>query len=276
VGPIVSLLIVAAACYQLRTLDLGALVEMLPAAPLFWITFGCYYLAGPASEWIIFRRLWSLPAEGFVALLRKLVSNEILLGYLGEVYFYSWARRRVQMETSPFGEMRDVTILSAMVGNVLTLVLAIAAAPLLATVDLGTGGTAFIASAGFVLLSSLVVMLFRRRLFCLPRRELWIVSAIHAARIVASLLLAAVMWHLLLPAVALGWWLLLGTLRQLLSRLPLIPNKDLAFAGLAAALVGNEGQIATAMTLMASLILAAHVAVGAILGIAELAESEPS
>jgi hypothetical protein len=78
------------------------------------------------------------------------------------------------------------------------------------------------------------------------------------------MLLAAVMWHLHLPAVALSWWLLLGALRQLLSRLAF--KLDLVFAGLAAMLVGQNVQIVAAMTLMASLILAAHVFVGAVLG----------
>jgi hypothetical protein len=269
-GPAVSLLILAAVAYQLRTIDYRELLALLPSSPLFWMVFCAYYLAGPASEWVIFRRLWSLPAGGFPALLRKLVSNEILLGYLGEVYFYAWARRHCRMTTAPFGAIKDVTILSAIVGNILTLALTVVAAPLIGSIDLGTSGTTFIGSAIFLLVSSMAVMVFRRRLFSLPRSELWFVAAVHAARIVASMLLAAIMWHLLLPAVALTWWLLLGTLRQLLSRLPLIPNKDLVFAGLAAMLVGQDVQIVAAMTLMASLILAAHVFVGAVLGVSEL------
>jgi hypothetical protein len=272
VGPIASLLILAAAAYQLRTLDFRGLIALVPSTPIFWLVFGAYYVAGPASEWVIFRRLWSLPAGGFAALLRKLVSNEILIGYLGEVYFYAWARRRGRMKAAPFGAIKDVAILSAMVGNVLTLLLTVIAAPLIGSIRLGLGGAAFIGSAIFLLVSSMGVMAFRRRLFSLPRSELRFVAAIHAARIIASMLLAAVMWHMLLPAVALSWWLLLGTLRQLLSRLPFVPNKDLVFAGLAAVLVGNDTQIVAAMTLMASLILATHVFVGATLGVAELAE----
>jgi len=80
-----------------------------------------------------------------------------------------------------------------------------------------------------------------------------------------------VMWHLLLPAVALSWWLLLATFRQLLSRLPFLPNKDVVFAGLAVFLVGQDGPIVSAMALMASLILAAHLLVGGVLVAADLA-----
>lgn len=45
---------------------------------------------------------------GIGALLRKLVSNELLLGYLGEAQFYAWARSRTNMTTAPFGAIKDI------------------------------------------------------------------------------------------------------------------------------------------------------------------------
>lgn len=271
-GSAVSILILAMVAYELRTIDFAQLFSLIPAGITFWLVFAGYYFAAPVSEWIIFRRLWELPVEGFGALLRKIVSNEILLGYLGEVYFYAWARRRARITTAPFGAIKDVAVLSAIMGNVFTLLLVVVAAPLFGSLHLGMNKRAFIASAFFVLISSLGALLLRKRLFTLPRRELWVVAGLHAARITAMLVLAAVMWHLLLPSVALTWWLLLGTFRQLLSRLPFLPNKDVVFAGLAAFLVGPDVQIVSAVTLTASLILAAHLVVGGILGAAELAK----
>jgi hypothetical protein len=88
------------------------------------------------------------------------------------------------------------------------------------------------------------------------------------------MLLAACMWHMILPTVGWSWWLLLGTLRQLLSRLPLVPNKDVVFAGIASLLVGQDHEIVTAMALMATLLVATHVIVGGILGAAELARPD--
>ncbi len=265
-----SLLILGAVLYQFRHMDIGALRRMLPTGFGFWLAFALYYTAGPVSEWVIFRRLWAIPFEGFVALLRKLVSNEILLGYLGEVYFYAWARRNARITTAPFGAIKDVTILSALMGNAVTLVMVALAAPLFLSLHVGADSGAFLASILFVLATSGVAMLIRNRLFTLPRDELWFVASIHLLRIVATTVLAAMMWHLLLPAVTLGWWLLLGTLRQLVSRLPFLPNKDLVFAGLAMFLVGRDNEIVTAMTLMASLILGAHLVVGVALGASDL------
>ena len=163
-----------------------------------------------------------------------------------------------------------MTILSALVGNGVTLLMVAFALPLMGAVDAGLNRWEVGGSILFVLASSLVAMLLRRRLFTLPRRELWIVAAIHLLRIVATTVLAAVMWHLLLPDIALSWWILLGTLRQLVSRLPFLPNKDVVFAGMAAFLIGRDSEIVAAMALMASLILAAHLLVGMVLGATEL------
>lgn len=269
-GPLLSALILVVAVAQFRHLSPASLSALMPRAPLFWAIFGVNYLAGPFSEWVIFRRLWSIPAEGFVALLRKLVSNELLLGYLGEVYFYAWARRSSQITTAPFGAIKDVAILSALVGNVVTLLMVALAFPLLGAVDAGLNRWEVAGSILFVLLTSMVTMVLRRRLFTLPRGELWIVAGIHFLRVAGKIILSAIMWHLLLPVVALSWWILLGTLRQLISRLPFVPNKDVVFAGMAAFLIGRDNEIVAAMALMASLTLAAHLLLGIVLGASEL------
>jgi hypothetical protein len=269
-GPLVSALILVVALAQFRDLDPHSLWKLLPRTAVFWAIFILHYLAGPFAEWIIFRRLWSIPAEGFVALLRKLVSNEILLGYLGEVYFYAWARRNSRITTAPFGAIKDVAILSALVGNGVTLAMVMVALPFLGIVTVGLHRWEVGGSLLFVLATSMGAMLLRRRLFTLPRRELWIVSAIHLLRIVGKLMVGAMLWHMLLPEVALSWWLLLGTLRQLISRLPFLPNKDVVFAGIAAFLIGRDSEIVAAMALMASLTLAAHLLVGVALGATEL------
>ena len=117
-------------------------------------------------------------------------------------------------------------------------------------------------SVGVIIATSLAIMLFRRRLFSLPRPMLGFVSLLHLARILGVMLLSAAMWHLLLPQVALATWVMLATLRLLVSRLPLIPNKELVFAGLALMLAGRDAATAEAMTLIASLFLVTHLAVG--------------
>ncbi len=265
-----SILLLAAVAWQMRGVDLQAIRAMVPVSIAFWLAFLAYYLVPPVSEWIIYRSLWAIPFSGMGSLLRKLVSNELLLGYLGEVQFYSWARRRTAMTTTPFGAIKDVTILSALAGNAATLVLVIAVWPFLTTTQIGMEARPVVLSLGIVLITSLLILAFRQKLFSLAAADLRFVTALHVARIVITLGLVALMWHLILPAVPFSWWLVLATLRMLISRLPLIPNKDVVFAGLAVVLLGHDVQIAALMTMMAGLILIAHLFVGGMLSLSAL------
>ncbi len=267
----ISAAVLVAVIVQIRDLDFGHVAALLPVSIGFWLAYLAYYAAPIASEWLIFRRLWRIPPSGFVALTRKYIGNEILLGYVGEVYFYVWARRRSRMAGAPFGAIKDVTILSAVVGNVATLAMMAMAYPLLSELQLGLGGKTFYLSTFALVATSLAALLFRHRLFSLPGAELRFVVVLHLARIAVTTMLSALMWHLILPAVPLGWWVLLAALRLLLSRLPFLPNKDLAFAGLAVIAVGHNSDIASMLTMIASLLLATHVGLGLLLTSAELA-----
>ncbi|EIZ79307.1 hypothetical protein WSK_2153 [Novosphingobium sp. Rr 2-17] len=265
-----SILIALGVVLELRGMDMGKVLAMVPRDAAFWVVFAISYLAGPASEWIIYRRLWQLPVEGFAALLRKLVCNELLLGYLGEAYFYTWARQRSAMTAAPFGAIKDVSILSAMTGNAVTLILLLALWPMLSSTTIGFENRAVLLSLSVVLATSIVAMAFRRRIFSLSRDTLYFITGMHLARIVVATLLSAVLWHMVLPTVPVSWWLLLATLRLLISRLPFIPNKDVVFAGVAVLTLGHETNIAALMTMMASAILLVHLLLGLALVVNDL------
>lgn len=257
-----SILIALGVVLELRGMDMAKIVSMVPRGAGFWLVFAASYLAGPASEWLIYRRLWQLPVEGFTALLRKLVCNELLLGYLGEAYFYTWARERSAMTAAPFGAIKDVSILSAMVGNGVTLVLLVALWPFVGSTSIGLENRTGLLSLSVVLATSILAMAFRRRIFSLDRDVLGFITVMHLLRIVVTTILSAVLWHMVLPAVPVTWWLLLATLRLLISRLPFIPNKDVVFAGVAVFTLGHETDIAALMTMMASAILLVHLLLG--------------
>ena len=273
-GPLISLGIFGAVLYQLRHLDIDAVAAMLPRSPLFWLAFAAYYLATPVFDFLIFRRLWGLPAAGFGALTRKFVGNEILMGYIGEVHFYSWARSRLKMVAAPFGAVKDVAILSAVMGNVVTLAVLAAAYPFLGALHIGVAPKTLVAAVAITLSSSLALLVLRGRVLTLGRRDLAFVAAAQLLRVMVTALLPALLWHLAMPQIAIGWWILLAAIRLLLSRLPLLPNKDLVFAGVAVLLIGRTVGIEDLMTMMASLILATHLIVGAGLVLAEFAWPE--
>lgn len=270
----VSLAMLVAVLIELRKLNFAQVVEMVPVHAGFWLFFAIYYLALPLSEWLIYRRLWPIPfGSGMAALLRKLVSNELLLGYLGEAQFYGWARSHLKMAAAPFGAIKDVTILSALTGNVMTLVMLVLTWPLVSSGQVGMEMRSTFMSLGVILITSFVILLFRQRLFTLPKRELWFIAGLHVLRILVVLACSALMWHLVLPDVSVDLWIVLATLRMLLSRLPLLPNKDVVFAGLAVFLLGHDVEVVSLMTLMAVMLLIAHLAVGVVVGLVGVIES---
>jgi hypothetical protein len=266
--------LLVAALYQLRSLSFTDVVDLIPTSPLFWMVFAVSYLAGPLSEWVIFRRLWEIGPRAMGALVRKLVYNELLVGYLGEVYFYTWARKHLTLRGSPFGAVKDVAVLSAVIGNVVTLAFLAAAFPLLEMLPLGGYGETIAWSLAFVIGTSLAAMLWRKSIFSLTRKELVFVAGVHLARILSTTALSALLWHLVLPETPLVLWLVLATLRLLISRLPFVPNKDVVFAGVAVLALGKDVEVAALMALMASLILATHIAVGIGYAIADLVKGD--
>jgi len=196
------------------------------------------------------------------------------MGYIGEVHFYSWARSRLKMVAAPFGAVKDVAILSAVMGNVVTLAVLAAAYPFLGALHIGVAPKTLVAAVAITLSSSLALLVLRGRVLTLGRRDLAFVAAAQLLRVMVTALLPALLWHLAMPQIAIGWWILLAAIRLLLSRLPLLPNKDLVFAGVSVLLIGRTVGIEDLMTMMASLILATHLIVGAGLVLAEFAWPE--
>lgn len=276
-GPAISLAVIVAILFQLQKLNIAHVQAIVPVSPLFWLLFIASYFIGPYSDWLIFRRLWNVPMSAFAALVRKQVTNALLPSYSGEVYFYAWARKHTELTGAPFGAIKDVAILSALMGNLVTLIMMGAVyalfSGLLSAAHFGTELNTFALSIGFVTLTSLLMMAFRARLFSLPSAQLLYASAIILLRIVVSTLMVAFLWHLIMPEVALGWWVLLSTLKMLLSRLPFVPNQDGLFAGVAIILIGNDQPLTNMVAMFVIASNLTHILFGAILGILDLVQT---
>jgi hypothetical protein len=269
-GRAISLAVLVAIVLQLRNIDFAHVWSIVPTSPLFWLVFVVNYMVGSVGDWIIFKRLWNIPASGILALLRKQISNTLLFGYIGEVYFYDWARKRADIVGSPFGAVKDVAIMSAVMGNVVTLLSLALAWPLILQRNMGFRPDLIIYSMLFLIGSTLAIFVFRSRVFSLPWKELRFIALVHFLRIIVGLATTGTAWHLALPTVDLSWWVVLSVASMLLGRLPFISNKDFAFAALAVFLIGHDADIPALMTMMASLILATHVILGAVLMVSDV------
>lgn len=272
-GALVSAALFGVVLVQLAKAPAGAFAELARLSPGFWLVFILAYLAQPMSEQLIFARLWRLPLSAFGVLLRKAVINEIVFGYSGEVYFYLWARRRTGLENAPFGAIKDVNILSALAGNLATLVMLGLAAATAGRLDVVRYLGPALWSGLAVVALSFAILAFARRVFSLDRQALGFVAAVHGLRLAATTVLTILLWRMALPQVALAAWVMLSAVRLLVARLPFLTNKDLVFANLAFLIVGARAPEALLLGALAVATLALHLAVVGILSLASLAQA---
>jgi hypothetical protein len=251
---------------QLGQIDAKQLHSALPQNLWFLPVLLALYFALPIADWIIFRRLWALPASGFFILLAKRIGNEVLISYSGEVYFYLWARKRTDLSAAPFGAIKDVNILSALAANLVALLLLLLTYPFLSQLPLGAYTDTSVICAAALLLLSFLILFFSRRVFTLERSQLWWIFGIHILRLLAGVLLCALLWFIILPGPHFGFWLVLSMVRLLVGRLPFLPNKEALFAVIAIFLVGQDSAVSTLITLTTTTILALHILVAAMLG----------
>lgn len=272
-GVALSVGLVAIVMLQLggTTADIFKTLKRLP--PLAWLVVVLLYLVQPVFDFLIFRRLWDLPPAGFQALLRKNVINEVVLGYSGEAYLYVWARRAANVVANPFAAIKDANIVSALAGNLLTLILAAISMTELRNLDFAQRLGPALWSGLIPLAISLAVLIFGRQVFTLGWRQLLYVAVVNALRLVAWTALTLLLWRIAAPEAPAAQWTVLLAIRCLISRIPLISNKDLVFGNLMLLLLGAHSGVAVLLATLAFITLGLHLAVIVVLAAGDLARS---
>lgn len=260
----------AAICVQLW----GSWPAVMALAPRFpaaaYVSFALIYLAQPIADLVIYRRVWNLPVAGIGALFRKTAINEAVLGYGGELYLYLWARRRAGLTHTPFAAIKDVNILSAMMGFAFTLVILLLAAAWANDADFVRLLRPFLWPAVAVIVLALCVLAFARRVFSLRPENIRFVTAVHGLRLAATCTLTLVMWSLTLPEVALDVWVTLLAVTLLGARIPFLTNTNLVVSNVVLLLFGPDSSFAILLAGTAVATLGAHLAVVAGLGVQDL------
>jgi hypothetical protein len=165
----------------------------------------------------------------------------------------------MKMVAAPFGAVKDVSIVSGIAGNLVTLLLAAIALPLGSELIDPAVLRMMLWSLSIPLAVSVLVLMFSRRVFSLPRRDLWFIFRMDSFRILLTAVLLALAWAVAMPKVAMGMWLFLVAGRQLVSRLPLVPNKDLLFANFAILVVGQDRALSDLMAFTGASFLLMHL-----------------
>jgi hypothetical protein len=260
IGPAISAALLVWLALQLRGESPAVFISLLSRGGAFWSVFALLYLVQPLADLAIFRRILRIPWSGFTALLRKAVMNEVVLGYSGDAYFYTWLKGWGGRATAPFAAIRDVNLLSALAGNVATLGMVALSALVLHTEHLGRFFGTVVWAVAAVLGMSLLLGGVSARLLSLSRKELVFVVSVHGLRLVAYMGLTILLWRLALPSTPMEAWVALMGLRLLVSRLPFASNKDLLFANLAAFAGAGWNEVGALTAALAAATLVTHLA----------------
>jgi hypothetical protein len=253
----ISVAVTALVVYALRGADWTAIWPALTSSGLFWVVFAANYVHAPAAEALIFGRLWNTTDGLFSALCRKQIVNALLVSYAGDALLLDWAHRR---GIAAFSGIKDAAILAGLAGGVATFLLVLPVwTPLSAA--LGLAPSSLLVSIGILAALPLAALARRDMIFGSSGGELFRIGAIHAARVLANIVLLSLCWHLLLPSAPLASWLMLAAARMVVSRLPLVPNKEIAAAAVAVAMLPGTPEVAGVIAATGVLITLAHAAV---------------
>ena len=217
--------------------------EARPRTLGFYLVLFLPFFVQPSADLTIYRRLWRVgSALPLTVLLRKRYLNNIMLEYSGEAYFCLWVDRNLKIgRAAMLHAVKDSNVLSAgaglaMVWMILLGLTACGDLKLPAAVSANLWAYGGIASIPLAL--SLALLAGGRRVTSLTRRQIVSTFSIHLSRSALALSLEFLLWWLsgALPDAAVC--LEFVGLRLLVTRLPLVPRKDLLFVGVGMAAAG--------------------------------------
>lgn len=234
---LIQIAILGFLAWRIWQLGWREVLRSLPSEPLFYLIGFALFAAVPLSEVLAYRRIFPLPAwRGLSALLRKRTYNKEVLGYSGEIYFYYVAWRELGIEErTAFHAVKNNNIISSFCSTlwalaVLAAVLASGAMPVITDRLPEVGAYLLIGSLALALVA-LVLIFFRRRLLGGQRHLALRLGAIHLGRLALVNLLRIAQWTVVIPMVPLRTWIGLLVVEIVVTRLPMLPGKDLLFAG---------------------------------------------
>lgn len=213
-----------------------------PGNAVFYLLLVVQFLIQPFGDYFVYRNLWGTgQTPPMSVILRKRVMNTFMLDYSGEVFFFLWAQRNLMLEPGMLVHgIKDSNVLSAGAGlamlYLMTLVL-LACGGLHIPAGISAHGWLYVLIGSVPLILCSVLVLGRRKLTRLSTGQIASTFLIHFTRALLVLGVEFLLWQLsdALPSAVAS--LQFVALRLVVTRLPLVPNKDLVFvgAGIAAA-----------------------------------------
>lgn len=246
-------------CRQFLRLDVAHVWESKPTSILFYGALGLSFFVQPLADLTIYRCLWGVGRRlPLSLLLQKRFLNLFLLDYSGEAYLMAHATRDLKLPRSlVVHSVKDANILSAGAGLVTLTGLSLSGgAQSLLDLQSAPFSQAWLALVPVALCG--VLVLARRQMTALSFGQLAVVFAIQMTRSIAALAIECLIWWLSGALQDATTCIAFVTLRLLVSRLPLIPSKDLIFLGLGLKVLDGAGMSAAAVAAVLVLLPASH------------------
>ncbi|GBR04629.1 hypothetical protein AOE01nite_33020 [Acetobacter oeni] len=208
-----------------------------PHALAFYLIQFVPYGVQPVSEWVIFCRLLDVSGQlPLFVLFRKRYLNSVLIEYSGEAYFFFWAQKKLRItRDNLLHVVRESALLSGGAGLMMVWVVLVifllfsgASVPLLA----GSRRWMLLGASTLPLVPCLVLMLGGTRLTRLTRWEMFWTFGAHFARSGVTLALEFASWWFSGALSSAFLCFEFVALRLIVTRLPLVPAKDILFVGL--------------------------------------------
>jgi len=245
-----------------------------PANPGFYVLLVLQFFLQPFGDYLVYRNLWGQQnTPPMAVILRKRLLNTFMLDYSGEAFFFFWAQARLKLKPGLLvHSIKDSNLLSGGAGLAMVYLMLLAllgAGGLTIPASLNAHGWLYVLVGSVPLILCAALVLGHRKLTTLSRTQIATTFAIHFSRAAMVLAVEFGLWELsdaLPSAVA---CLQFVALRLVVTRLPLVPNKDLIFVGAGMAAAGmthvSVTPVATVLVILAAadLILAATVATSA-------------
>lgn len=228
--------------YQLSGIGWLDIWTSLPTQPWFYVLVLVMYLLLPATESMIYSRLWRLRVRDCLpVMIRKRVLNVDVVGYSGEVYLFAWAKDRV-------GEGPRKIMATIKDNLIVTSATSIIAASILLT-GLLAGGQIHVSDfvdnpnpiyigVGVFVAGLLLALGYRFRgvLFSLPGRTVAWIGGAHLTRFLLGYILLVAHWWVVIPSADFETWAILLSVSVLINRIPFLPSSDLVFVSAGAGL----------------------------------------
>ncbi|MDR8391762.1 hypothetical protein NC796_11450 [Aliifodinibius sp. S!AR15-10] len=237
-GYLIQAGIIAYLLYELTQIGWNNFFDALPTTPYFYLLFLVLYGALPVAEFFCYKQSWNIGfRESLPVFIKKRIYNKTVAGYSGEFVVFGWGRKRgFANDKELFKVIRDNNIMSSLASSavVYALLLGFVLSGEVALLDYLGSRYDILTITGTVVIALLLVVTaykFRSYFFSMSSRVAWRVFGIHTVRMIFLNVVQVLQWYVVLPEITLDIWFTFLSVQLLISRIPVIPSRDLISIG---------------------------------------------